>query len=56
MFPSYKTDGRDDRDPSSDHLGAGAAMGVKEQGFDNSVPGAAPANYVRDYDEGRPKH
>ena len=53
VFPRYRTGGRN-TDPSSDQLGA--AMGVKEQGYDNGVPGAAPTGYVRAYDEGRPKH
>ena len=56
MFPRYRVAGRNRDDLSGDQSGAGGATGVKDQGFDSFVPGAAPVGYVNAYDEGRPKH
>jgi len=56
MFPRYRTPGRNRADLTGDQAGTGAASGLKDQGFDSFVPGAAAPGYVNDYDEGRPKH
>jgi hypothetical protein len=57
VFPSDVTGEHLDDDPSGD--ARASATQVKGQSFGNTgdpVPGAVPPNYVKSYDEGRPRH
>jgi hypothetical protein len=57
MFPSDVTSERLEEDPSGD--ARASAMQVKGESFGEAgdpVPAVAPPNYVKSYDEGRPRH
>jgi hypothetical protein len=57
MFPTAPTSRRVERDSSGD--AKATALQSKGQGFGEGgdpVPSIAPTDYVKSYDEGRPRH
>jgi hypothetical protein len=57
MFPPDPSGERLEHDPSGD--AKATAMQAKGQGLGeigDPVPSVAPTNYVKSYDEGRPRH